>query len=149
MLYGFEKLGGRPHLMALLEGFNKVTLECGLEDPRFNGSKFTWEKSRGMEIWIQERLDRGFTNHDWRGLFPHAEVKVIEVSTSDHFPLLLQLNSQVYVPKTKSFRFENIWIREAECLNVVKNSWENHESGNIKEKIEYFCLKLEEWGGEK
>lgn len=74
---------------------------------------------------------------------------MIEVSTSDHLPLLLQLNLQVYVPRTKRFRFENLWIRETECINVVKNSWEENETSRIMGKIEYCCLKLEEWGGGK
>lgn len=54
MLYGFEKVGGHPHPTGLLEGFIKVVMECGLEDLGFNGSEFTWEKSRGTDIWIQE-----------------------------------------------------------------------------------------------
>lgn len=39
-------------------------------------------------------------------LFPGAEVKVLEVATSDHLPLHLDLNKQIYVPKTIRFRFE-------------------------------------------
>ncbi|XP_074336391.1 uncharacterized protein LOC141673539 [Apium graveolens] len=113
MLFGFEKVGGRPHPRYLLEGFNNTIMECGLEDLGFNGSAFTWEKSRGTEAWIQERLDR------------------------------------VYVPKVRRFRFKNLWIRETECINVVKNSWNRNEEGCIFEKIEYYCLKLEEWGGGK
>lgn len=75
--------------------------------------------------WIQERLDRGLANQGWRDLFPLAVVKVFEVATSDHLPLHLQLNKQVYVLKEKCFRFENIWLREKDCKTVVKNGWEN------------------------
>lgn len=115
--------------------------ECGLQDLGFNGSEFTWEKSRGTDTWIQERLDRRFANQGWKDLFPSAKITVIEVSTSDHLPLLLQLNSQVYVPKTRKFRFENVWIQEAECINIVKNSWESIEEKSIMEKIEYYCIE--------
>ncbi|XP_074351469.1 uncharacterized protein LOC141690581 [Apium graveolens] len=149
MLYNYEKIGGRPQPTHLLEGFSKVIMDCGLEDLGFKGSKFTWEKSRGTDIWIQERLDRGLATQGWKELFPYADITVIEVSTSDHLPLLLQLNSQVYMPRTKRFIFENVWIREAECENVVKNSWESNEVSNILAKIEYCCMKLEEWGGGK
>lgn len=51
------------------------------------------------------------------------------------------------MPKTKRFRFENIWIREQECLNLVKNSWESTEGEDIMSRIQFCCLKLEEWGG--
>lgn len=46
MLFGFKKVGGRPHPRSLLEGFNKVITDCNLIEPGFIGSEFTWEKSR-------------------------------------------------------------------------------------------------------
>lgn len=57
MMFAYEKLGGRPHPISLLEGFNEVITDCGLMDLGFTGSEFTWEKSRGTNMWIQERLD--------------------------------------------------------------------------------------------
>lgn len=82
-------------------------------------------------------------------MFPTAEVQVLEVSSSDHLPLLLQLNTRIYVPKAKRFQFENIWIRDTECLNLVKNIWDSRKTKHIMEKIEYVYLKLDEWGGGK
>ncbi|XP_074323748.1 uncharacterized protein LOC141660660 [Apium graveolens] len=121
--------------------------ECGLKDLGFSGEKYTWEKSRGQENWIQESLDRGVANDGWSNLFPAAEVQVIEVATSDHLPLFLQLNKQVYVPKGKRFKFENIWIREHECRNIVKNGWEVSVGRDIVEKIRICGVRLQEWGG--
>lgn len=146
MLLSSEKLGGRPHPRYLLEGFGKTIMECGLVDMGFIGSAYTWEKSRGTTSWIQERLDMGFANHGWRMLFPNAELKVLEVSTSDHLPLFLNLNTQVYIPKTKRFRFENIWVKEDDCFNLVRNSWNAQNGVGILQKIDYCCLKLDEWG---
>ncbi|XP_074359619.1 uncharacterized protein LOC141699666 [Apium graveolens] len=149
MVYSFKKLGGRPHSRRLLEGFSYTVLECRLEDLGFVGCEFTWEKFRVTPNWIQERLDRGFANQRFRNLFPNAVVHVLEVSTSDHLPLLLNLNMQVYMPKAKRFCFENIWVRESECLNLVRDNWNVNGNESIMEKIEYVCLKLEEWGGGK
>lgn len=81
--------------------------------------------------------------------FPKAEVQVIDVTTSDHLPLFLNLNKQVYMPKGKRFRFENVWIQEQQCRNIVKNEWEMAESTGIVEKIRICGLKLQEWGGGK
>lgn len=131
----------------LLESFGSTIEECQLKDMGFVGNEFTWERSRGTTEWIQQRLDRGFSNHEWQNMFPRASVKVLEVSTSDHLPLLLELNRLMYVPKSKKFRFENGWIREEQCLKLVQESWNQTEGMSITEKVEYYCLKLEEWGG--
>lgn len=82
-------------------------------------------------------------------MFPKAEVRVLEVATSDHLPLSLQLQRKVFVPKCKRFRIENVWLKEKDCLNVVENSWAYTEGKDLVEKINYCCLKLDEWGGGK
>lgn len=83
----------------------------------------------------------------WCNLFPMAEVQVIEMTTSDHLPLLLQINKQVYAPKERKFKFENVWIWERECKNIVKNGWEVASGSDIVEKIRVCGVRLQEWGG--
>lgn len=84
-----------------------------------------------IQGWVQERLDRGFASQDWKSIFPQAEVKVLDVSTSDHLPLMLQLNTMVYVPKGRCFKFENMWIREADCMNLVNSGWNARDGCSI------------------
>lgn len=141
-----EKRGGRPQAKFLLDSFLQTINECGLSDLGFIGEKFTWERFRGTDKWIQERLDRGLENSNWRELFPSAEVHVLEVSTSDHLPLCICLNKQVYQPKERRFRFENVWIKDNECRNIVQNCWNLVEGDDIVEKMLRCCAKLEEWG---
>ncbi|KAL8106281.1 hypothetical protein AgCh_029900 [Apium graveolens] len=127
LIFAEEKQGGRMHPRGLLEGFVD-TVNCrGLMNLGFIGTKFTWERSRGQINWVQERLERGLANQDWCNMFPMTEVKVLEVATSDHLPLFLQLNKHVYTPKARQFRFENVWLKEKDCVNVVKNSWDSME----------------------
>lgn len=57
-----EKQGRVVHPRRLLQGFTDVVNDCQLLDLGFNGNMFTWERSRGNEGWIQERLDRGLAN---------------------------------------------------------------------------------------
>ncbi|XP_017251667.1 uncharacterized protein LOC108222250 [Daucus carota subsp. sativus] len=147
MMFRDEKRGGREHPSNLLMGFMSTVNDCGLRDLGFVGEKYTWEKSRGQPNWIQERLDRGFANHRWQSLFPLAEMQVIEVSMSDHLPLFLQLNKKAYEPKGYRFRFENIWLREKECVNVVRNGWELAGGMDITGKIRLCAEKLQQWGG--
>lgn len=112
IMFADEKRGGRDHPRNCLDGFCDTVRDCALVDLGYVGEKFTWEKSRGKYNWMHERLDRGLATQTWCDLFPSAEVRVLEVTTSDHLSLYLQLNMQVYVPKSKRFRFENVWIKE-------------------------------------
>ncbi|XP_074352289.1 uncharacterized protein LOC141691448 [Apium graveolens] len=54
---------------------------------------------------------------------------------------------KVYVPKIQRFRFENVWIKESECKNLVQQSCESVEGEELMTKIELCRMKLEEWGG--
>lgn len=80
-------------------------------------------------------------------MFPTAEVHVLEMSTSDHMPLFLRLNHQVYVQRRSWFRFENMWVKESECRSIVEVSWNEGEPTDILSKMLRCCAKLEEWGG--
>lgn len=84
IMFVHEKKGGRMHLRALLEGFKNVVKDCGLYEVQSKGSEFTWERARGTDRWIQEKLDRGMANQEWNTMFPEAEINVLEVTTSDH-----------------------------------------------------------------
>lgn len=101
-----KNLGGKVFLRCLLERFTETVNDCGLIDLGFIRNEFTWEKSKGSKTWVQERLDRGLANRGWRNLFSSSEVKVLDMSTSDHIPLFLQLNIIEYVSNKKRFPFE-------------------------------------------
>lgn len=146
MMYEYEKRGGQVQASRLLEGFREAVMDSGLQDLGYFGNEFTWKRSSGSPVWIQERLDRGLANQDWRAMFPAATVTVLEVSTSDHLPILLELKRKMYVPKTHRFRFENMWIKEEQCRQLVQEGWKETGGRTIIEKMEYVCLKLDEWG---
>ena len=87
-----------------------------------SGYQFTWERSRGSEDWVEERLNRALASNSWHHLFPKAKVSSLEASCSDHLPIFLDLNPVVNSPRIKKFRFENTWLREADCIEIVKGS---------------------------
>jgi hypothetical protein len=71
------------------EIFAKNIDRCGLIDLGSFGSKFTWQgHCRGGRM-VYRRLDRGFSNHDWRMVFPEASIEHLVRRQSDHNPLLL------------------------------------------------------------
>ncbi|XP_074369830.1 uncharacterized protein LOC141711313 [Apium graveolens] len=142
-----EKRGGKQQPRRLMEGFWDAIMDSGLHDLGFTGDIFTWERSRGTDKWVQERLDRGMATQQWRNMFPLGEVTVLEVTTSDHLPLMLQLHRKVFEKRRRRFKFENIWIGERECRNIVQEWWRQDGERDLMEKIMSCSLKLEEWGG--
>ncbi|XP_074362468.1 uncharacterized protein LOC141702742 [Apium graveolens] len=150
LMYAKEKVGGRMHPRALLDGFCNVVEECSLCDLGFTGSMYTWERFRGTNKWVQERLDRGLVNDEWRRVFPDAELCMLDVSTSDHLPLLLQLHRRVYVPKKRRFKLENLWLREKDCMQIVESSWNEMHHADILFKInKCFRSRRDAYGVEK
>ncbi|XP_074374016.1 uncharacterized protein LOC141714395 [Apium graveolens] len=95
------------------------------------GDIYTWEHARGTERWVQERLDRGLATDKWMEMFPGAEV---------------QLHKQVYVQKTSRFKFENMWVKESECRNIIQMCWNDETTTSLMDKMVICCAKLEEWG---
>lgn len=142
-----EKRRRRRQPRALLQGFADAIHDCKLLDLGYEGEKFTWERSRGTERWVQCRLDRGLATQEWIDMFPSTVIKVGEVTTSDHLPLFLDLCRRVYVQKGKRFRFENVWIREKECYSLINNCLNGEGLVDIMEKLALCGVKLEEWGG--
>lgn len=69
MLTADEKKGGKNHPRCLLNGFSEVISDCNLIDLGYIGDKFTWERARGTDKWVLERLDRGLATKEWREFF--------------------------------------------------------------------------------
>ena len=69
-----DKLGGNPFNPRRVQMFKDCLDSCGMVDLGFHGPKFTWVNKREVGHFIQERLDRGFANIDWRDLYPKATV---------------------------------------------------------------------------
>lgn len=70
-----------------------------------------------------------------------------DVFTSDYLLVFLQLHKQVYVTRRKRFKFENVWLREDECKQVVQNGWDDAGGRDITEKIMLCGTKLQKWDG--
>lgn len=58
LLCAEEKKGRIPHPEWLIRGFRETVESYSLRDFPFAGHQYTWEKSRGKEGWVEEKLDR-------------------------------------------------------------------------------------------
>ena len=83
-----EKLGGRTRPHNQMQAFRDILEECGFMDLGFMGSKFTWHKHYDNFI-VRERLDRAVATNEWFSLFSDTQVHHLDVTTSNHKPLLI------------------------------------------------------------
>ncbi|CAL8136355.1 unnamed protein product [Prunus armeniaca] len=86
-----KKKGGIPTRSQT--SFADWTSRNHLMDLGFSGAEFTWCKKNihGETIW--ERLDRGLCSIDWRQTFLGAYVRHLPRTKSNHYPLLISMNS--------------------------------------------------------
>ena len=146
LLHSSEKQGKHAHPNWKMHGFQKAVTDSGLFDLGMSGYQFTWERSRGSEDWVEERLDRALASNSWLHLFPKAKVSSLEASCYDHLPIFLDPNLVVNSPRIKKFRFENTWLREADCIEIVKGSWSSSVGMPIQSQIEACGSALLRWG---
>lgn len=105
--------------------FRNTLLHCGLIDLGFSGYPYTWRNGRPDEALVEERLDRACATLVWSELFPTTKVIHLNVSYSNHDPLLLDT-----APSTPNHhcghhiqRFEEKWVSHPECEAKIRKSW--------------------------
>uniref|UniRef100_A0A803NTY0 Endonuclease/exonuclease/phosphatase domain-containing protein n=1 Tax=Cannabis sativa TaxID=3483 RepID=A0A803NTY0_CANSA len=84
-----DKRGGNAYPNWLINGFCGMLDDCGLHDLDLEGYSYTWERGRGTDEWIEVRIDRAIVTQQFLDMFPTVKLINLEVSTSDHCPLLL------------------------------------------------------------
>lgn len=141
-----EKKNSNPHPNWLLNGFNQA-IECsGLSDFEFQGSQFTWEKGRGTDRWVREKLDRILVSDSWLNMFKNAKAISFEAPSSDHLPLALWPNPVTRSRRHRRFKFENLWIRERRCIEIVQNTWENSSGLRLRDRLDICSKEIWRWG---
>ncbi|XP_055960978.1 uncharacterized protein LOC130015240 [Mercurialis annua] len=140
-----EKRGGGVQPAWLINWFRKAIFECGLSDLGARGYWFTWERGRGTSRWVEERLDRVLCNSSWAELFPQAEALNLELSSSDHKPILLNRSRQESRHHKRRFRFKNIWVSKDDCRSNIAASWNSSEGNYVVQKIKNTSVSLAVW----
>ncbi|XP_019179523.1 PREDICTED: uncharacterized protein LOC109174723 [Ipomoea nil] len=149
LLFQYEKRGGNPYPDNLLRGFGETLDGCGLMQLPMRGHQFTWEKSRGTENWIEERLDKVLATADWCGLNENVEVENIIARPLDHSALFLSMD----VPCmrrgriARGFRFEMAWFHDEGCRDVVVSAWQGGRVEGLLNCQQRCGERLMRWGG--
>lgn len=92
-----DKRGGIPYPQHLLQVFKEVLDDCNLIDMNLPGYQCTWERGFRAENCIEVRLDRALVTPCFLDIFKDAKLTNLEVTTSDHCPLLLEPLSNIQV----------------------------------------------------
>lgn len=116
-----EKLGGKPFTCSSSTGLGHFMEEKGMVDLGFLGNIFTWDNGNDDHTNIKQRLDRGIANIAWQEFFPKAVVEHQPITTSDHAPILLNTVGE-RCRKSRSFKFEAMWVRDPGYGLIVENS---------------------------
>ncbi|XP_074352417.1 uncharacterized protein LOC141691577 [Apium graveolens] len=92
ILRATKKKGQHVHPNWLINGFRDALGDSGLIDLPMEGYPFTWERSKGTERWVEERLDRAYATQEWRNMFVAASLTNLIAHTSDHSAIHLQIS---------------------------------------------------------
>lgn len=111
-----------------------------------HGYPFTWERSHGTDKWVEIRLDRAIVSRTWLDIFKDARLVNLNVSTSDHSPILLEPVIATLSPITRKLKFENAWLREPVCKLIVEESWHNSQNETLKLKLRKCLEEVSVWG---
>lgn len=84
-----EKQGRITKPLYLMMDFWEALLDCNLVDLDHHGNVYTWNNGREAEDYVQARLDRACATVDWQEFFPHYKVSHLQVSYSDHVPIMV------------------------------------------------------------
>ncbi|XP_019155241.1 PREDICTED: uncharacterized protein LOC109152119 [Ipomoea nil] len=141
-----DKRGHLPHPNGLIDGFREALAVCILSTMPMLGYPFTWEGGRGTVDWVEERLDRVVTDVEWLAGNDKARLYNIQTLNSNHSALFLDIYSTHGAVQLRSFRFENAWLLDDGCREVVVGEW-THSAGQHLQYRHVSCGRgLKRWG---
>ena len=85
----------------------------------------------------------------WCHLLYNVKLCNIEAPTSDHSTILIEFTCKNITLSTRAFRFENLWLQEKDCKDVVLLSWTTSKSLPLMEKIPACGSDIIAWGQTK
>lgn len=126
--------------------FNEAINYLGLIELPLLGRHFTWTNKQLSPLL--KRLDWFFTSVSWTGKYPGTLVKPMVMKTSDHWPCVVEINTDV--PRSHVFRFENHWLDKNDFITILLQGWEAHSNIQdlakiITAKCENLKQKLKHW----
>ena len=133
-----------------MEAFRNTIHKCGFKDLGFSGFEFTWCNQQEGSDRVYLRLDRALATPEWIEHFTNVRVQHLEDTTSDHCPLLLADSHALHKRGKRRFLFEAIWIRRADCKELVEEIWNAnnnlHDPSGFSARLKMCTDNLAKWG---
>lgn len=93
---------------------------------------------------IKEQLDRAVASKEWIDLYQQASVKHFNMESSDHCPILIQIESPYY-PQKRPFRFLKVWTSDCTSVEVVRRAWNRDRRNRICKRLAQTTKDLRAW----
>ncbi|XP_039039734.1 uncharacterized protein LOC120177785 [Hibiscus syriacus] len=136
-----ERRGGSPRGNGTRKDFADFIFDSGLQDVRFLGPKFTWNKGN-----LYRRLDRCLINEEWMKQFQESLVLHLERMGFDHRPLILQTRISESSRRNGPFRFLAAWNDHPLFKEFLANNWD--KAKHVLSNVEDFKTNVQVWNRE-
>ena len=133
-----EKVGGVLDWPPYMEYFYSCCNEAMLKDLRATGFHLTWDNLSSGERFLAQKLDRALVNHAWLSSFPLVEATFLPPGSSDHCPIVANIDVELYRRKI-TFKIFNFWTNHDAFESLVAEVWNYHFEGSYMFQI---CKKL-------
>lgn len=150
--FSSKKSGGAVSDWSRMEDFRSAIDECGLFDLGYNGHKFTWSNNQEGSNHIEERLDRFLASYEWVTIFENYAVEHLLRKSSDHCPILLDIQPPLDTRKKKRifFRLEAMWFKDQSFMQVCRDAWLDqfmvpNNPGDFQLMVTNCGWKLKQW----
>lgn len=122
-----EKCNGLPVSEYETKDLKDCCVDLSLSDLPSSGCRFTWSNNT-----VMSKLDRVLANNSWalEGLYGHVEF-LPSGSLLDHSPGIVSILRPPR-PRTKSFKFFNMWASHADFISLVEAEWQAEVEGSMQ-----------------
>ena len=104
-----DKMGGNKLTTRNIQELNNFINSAGVKELSISGVKYSWRS--GPNKNIATKIDRLLCNIEWMNMFKSSHAKYLDLSTSDHVPIMFQFNHTQTLEGPKPFKFRNHWVK--------------------------------------
>ncbi|KAF5447259.1 hypothetical protein F2P56_032827 [Juglans regia] len=116
---------------------------------QFSGNSFSWCNGHQASARSWVRLDRILLNVEALEAFPDSSFSYLPRTTSDHAPMLINLERIVAPYGYPSFKFQQMWTSHNDFMEMVARNWEENDSGSglfrLASKLKRLRAALKTW----